>query len=221
VTYKSNAVTISSALATSGYGTALGVIRSLHAANRLDHAYCTETRPYNQGSRLTAFELVYENIPSTLVTDSMVAALLASEERGISVIIVGADRVAANGDVVNKIGTYGLAVLAKHHGIRFVVAAPRTTIDLDTKSGSDIIIEERPASEVTTIRGLLERETSTGLLDIETMRIAAPGINVWNPAFDVTPASLIDAIITEMGVVGKNSHGLFELAMLFEHSLSP
>ncbi|KAL2002093.1 hypothetical protein VTN02DRAFT_654 [Thermoascus thermophilus] len=205
-------------LATSGYGTALGVIRSLHSSDFLGHAYCTETRPYNQGSRLTAFELVHDNIPSTLITDSMAAALLASRKADISAIVVGADRVAANGDTANKIGTYGLAVLAKHHGVKFLVAAPRTTIDLNTRSGSDIIIEERPASEVTNIKGPREGGNETGAISMETIRIAAQGIDVWNPAFDITPSALIDAIITEVGVVEKASDGSFHLDAIFEGS---
>ncbi|KAL1965590.1 hypothetical protein VTN77DRAFT_5267 [Rasamsonia byssochlamydoides] len=202
-------------LATSGYGTALGVIRSLHSSHSLGRAYCTETRPYNQGSRLTAFELVHDNIPSTLITDSMAAALLKKGE--ISAIIVGADRVAANGDTANKIGTYGLAVLAKHHGVKFLVAAPRTTIDRETKSGEDIVIEERPASEVTKIKGPLDEDV-TGPLKMETIRVAAPGIDVWNPAFDVTPAALIDAIITEVGVVERGSDGYFHFDAVFDCS---
>ncbi|PYH40928.1 S-methyl-5-thioribose-1-phosphate isomerase [Aspergillus saccharolyticus JOP 1030-1] len=202
-------------LATSGYGTALGVIRSLASMNCLRHAYCTETRPYNQGSRLTAFELVHDNLPSTLITDSMSAALLASPQAGVDAIIVGADRVAANGDTANKIGTYGLAVLAKHHGVKFLVAAPLTTIDLSTKSGSDIVIEERPAVEVTKIKGPCEGHVYTGG-EFETVRIAAEGINVWNPAFDITPATLIDGIITEKGVVEKTPEGHFDLVELFE-----
>ncbi|KAJ5626038.1 hypothetical protein N7510_002347 [Penicillium lagena] len=199
-------------LATSGYGTALGVIRSLASKNVLRRAYCTETRPYNQGSRLTAFELVHDNIPATLVTDSMAAALLAGDA-GVSAIVVGADRVAANGDTANKIGTYGLAVLAKHHGVKFLVAAPRTTIDLATKSGNDIIIEQRPGAEVTSIRGPREDFGTSGAL--ETIRVAAPGIDVWNPAFDITPAALIDGIITEVGVVEKDTDGQYHMDGLF------
>ncbi|KAL1852333.1 S-methyl-5-thioribose-1-phosphate isomerase [Paecilomyces lecythidis] len=200
-------------LATSGYGTALGVIRALHSSKVLKRAYCTETRPYNQGSRLTAFELVHDNIPSTLITDSMAAALLSSKERKVSAIIVGADRVAANGDTANKVGTYGLAVLAKYHGVKFLVAAPRTTIDLQTKSGQDIIIEERPAAEVTRIKGAREGCEENGL--IATVRIAAPGIDVWNPAFDVTPSALIDGIITEVGVVERGANGSFNFEHIF------
>ncbi|KAG8547316.1 hypothetical protein GDO81_028546 [Engystomops pustulosus] len=152
-------------LATAGYGTAL------------------ETRPYNQGSRLTAYELVYEKIPATLITDSMAAVTM--RERQVSAVVVGADRVVANGDTANKVGTYQLAVLAKHHGIPFYVAAPSTSCDLSLPTGGSIVIEERPSQELTDINGV---------------RVAAPGIGVWNPAFDVTPHELITGIITEHGV---------------------
>lgn len=208
----------SSSLATSGYGTALGVIRSLASKAVLRTAYCTETRPYNQGSRLTAFELVHDNIPATLITDSMAAALLADSSVGVTAIVVGADRVAANGDTANKIGTYGLAVLAKHHGVKFLVAAPLTTIDLATQSGKDIVIEQRPASEVTSIRGPREGADAVGGVALDTIRIAAPGINVWNPAFDITPSTLIDGIITEVGVVEKGHDGQFHMKELFNDS---
>lgn len=170
-------------LATAGYGTALGVIRSLHKKNSLELVYCSETRPYNQGARLTAYELVYENIPATLICDDMVAALMKS--RNISAVVVGADRVAANGDTANKIGTYQIAIVAKYHNVPFYVAAPRTSIDFSIPSGDHIIIEERPERELT---------------HINDQRIAAPGIQCWNPAFDVTPANLIKGIITEVGV---------------------
>ncbi len=171
-------------LATAGYGTALGVIRSLHKANQLDHVYCTETRPYNQGSRLTAFELVYEKMPATLICDNMAAA--AMKQFKIDAIIVGADRVAANGDTANKIGTYQLAVLAKSHNVLFYVAAPFSSIDFEIPSGDSIPIEERPHSEM----------THTG-----STRTAAAGINCWNPGFDVTPSELITGgIVTEKGV---------------------
>ncbi|KAI9714445.1 MAG: S-methyl-5-thioribose-1-phosphate isomerase [Bogoriella megaspora] len=203
-------------LATAGYGTALGVIRSLHANSSLKHAFCTETRPYNQGSRLTAFELVHDRIPATLITDSMAAALLAQSE--VAAIVVGADRVVANGDTANKIGTYGLAVLARHHGVKFLVAAPRTTIDLGTKTGSDIVIEKRAEKEVTLVRGPRYDGVSLDLDYVETVSIAAEGINVWNPAFDVTPAELIDGIITEVGVAVKDGTGSFHLASLFDGS---
>uniref|UniRef100_A0A8C9J3M5 Methylthioribose-1-phosphate isomerase 1 n=1 Tax=Panthera tigris altaica TaxID=74533 RepID=A0A8C9J3M5_PANTA len=143
-----------------------------------------ETRPYNQGARLTAFELVYERIPATLIADSMAAAAMA--HRGVSAVIVGADRVVANGDTANKVGTYQLAIAAKHHGIPFYVAAPSSSCDLHLETGRDIIIEERPGRELTDVNGV---------------RIAAPGIEVWNPAFDVTPHNLITGgIITELGV---------------------
>ncbi|XP_034800705.2 methylthioribose-1-phosphate isomerase isoform X2 [Pan paniscus] len=165
-------------------GTVLGVIRSLHSLGRLEHAFCTETRPYNQGARLTAFELVYEQIPATLIADSMVAAAMA--HRGVSAVVVGADRVVANGDTANKVGTYQLAIVAKHHGIPFYVAAPSSSCDLRLETGKEIIIEERPGQELTNVNGV---------------RIAAPGIGVWNPAFDVTPHDLITGgIITELGV---------------------
>ncbi|XP_077117927.1 methylthioribose-1-phosphate isomerase [Ranitomeya variabilis] len=170
-------------LATAGYGTALGVVRSLQAMGRLSHVFCTETRPYNQGSRLTAYELVYEKTPATLITDSMAAVTM--RDRQVSAVVVGADRVVANGDTANKVGTYQLAVLAKHHGIPFYVAAPSTSCDLGLPTGGSIVIEERPSRELTDINGV---------------RVAAPGIGVWNPAFDVTPNGLITAIITERGV---------------------
>jgi len=200
-------------LATSGYGTALGIIRSLHKMNYLDHAFCTETRPYNQGSRLTAYELVYEKIPATLITDSMAGALFArlKNEKNIAAVIVGADRVARNGDTANKIGTYSLAVLAKHHGIKFIVAAPRTTIDLETVTGADIKIEERPAEELTQISGaVVDIFGEVNVDESKRVAIAHQGVNVWNPSFDVTPAALIDAIITEKGEVEKNETGVFE-----------
>ncbi|XP_078721546.1 methylthioribose-1-phosphate isomerase [Lampetra fluviatilis] len=171
-------------LATSGYGTALGVVRSLHESGWLERVYCTETRPYNQGSRLTAYELVSDAIPGTLITDSMAA--FAMKERGITAVVVGADRVAANGDTANKVGTYQLAVVAKHHGIPFYVAAPSTSCDLTLEDGERIVIEERPHAELTEINGT---------------RVAPPGIDVWNPAFDVTPQDLITGgIVTELGV---------------------
>ncbi|KAJ8942669.1 hypothetical protein NQ314_009991 [Rhamnusium bicolor] len=163
-------------LATANYGTALGVIRTLHSMKRLEHVYCTETRPYNQGARLTAYELVHDKIPATLIVDSMVAAVM--KHRNIGAVVVGADRVAANGDTANKIGTYQIAVLAKHHGVPFYIAAPFTSIDMTIPSGDHIVIEERPDREMT---------------HVGEHRIAAK-------AFDVTPATLIAGIITENGV---------------------
>ena len=207
---------VSRSLATAGYGTALGVIRSLHAKSKLARAYCTETRPYNQGARLTAYELVHDGIPSTLITDSMAGALLRREAGQLAAVVVGADRVAANGDTANKIGTYSLAVLARFHGIKFLVAAPRTTIDRNTKAGEDILIEERAKVEVTHIKG---PRAEAGRVDGDsavTISIGAPGIDVWNPAFDVTPAELIDGIITEVGVIEKNSGGHFDLESIFQ-----
>jgi methylthioribose-1-phosphate isomerase len=150
----------------------------------------------------------------------MAAALLADTQAGVGAIVVGADRVAANGDTANKIGTYALAVLAKHHGVKFLVAAPRTTIDLATKSGQDIVIEQRSPSEVTSIKGPRECSEDTERVSIETVKIAAPGINVWNPAFDITPSALIDGIVTEVGVVEKGSDGQYHLDGLFSDSIS-
>jgi methylthioribose-1-phosphate isomerase len=203
-------------LATAGYGTALGVIRSLRFSNALSHAYCSETRPYNQGSRLTAYELVHDKIPATLVTDSMAASLMSREGDTLAAVVVGADRVAANGDTANKIGTYSLAVLARHHGVKFLVAAPRTTIDLATPSGTDIVIEERAADEVARVKGPRVSKGGEILVDAEseTISTAATGINIWNPAFDVTPSHLIDGIITECGVVEKID-GVFDFKPIF------
>ena len=170
------------ALATAGFGTALGVIRS--AKDKKISVIANETRPYLQGARLTAWELVQEGIPCTLITDSMAGHLMSKGE--VDVIVVGADRIAANGDVANKIGTYTLAVLAKRHGIPFYVAAPLSTFDASIPDGSHISIEERPAAEVT---GYGEK------------RWAPEGVAVRNPAFDVTPAELVTGIICEKGVV--------------------
>ena len=169
------------ALATAGYGTALGVIRA--AKGKRISVIANETRPYLQGARLTAWELVQEGIPCTLITDSMAGHLMSKGE--VDVIVVGADRIAANGDVANKIGTYSLAVLAKRHGIPFYVAAPLSTFDPKIADGSQITIEERPAAEVTGYRGT---------------RWAPEGVCVRNPAFDVTPAELVTGIICEKGI---------------------
>lgn len=200
-------------LATSGHGTALGIVRSLYSAGSLHHAFCTETRPYNQGSRLTAFELVYEGIPSTLITDSMAGALFSTrkERDHIAAVIVGADRVVRNGDTANKVGTYALAVLARYHGVKFIVAAPTTSIDLQTTTGRDIKIEERKPEELTQISGAVVG--ADGKVDVtHTVRVATAhqDIGVWNPAFDVTPAELIDAVVTEQGVVVKDGSGSFD-----------
>ncbi|WP_200760838.1 S-methyl-5-thioribose-1-phosphate isomerase [Effusibacillus dendaii] len=171
-------------LATAGYGTALGVIRAAHSAGKEITVWADETRPYLQGARLTAFELQQDQIPVTIVTDSMAGHLM--KEKKVDLVIVGADRIAANGDTANKIGTYSLAVLAHYHHIPFYVAAPTSTLDFSIKSGEQIEIEQRSADEVLSIGGI---------------RIAPPGVAALHPAFDVTPHSLITAIITEKGVV--------------------
>lgn len=166
---------------------------------------------------MTAFELVHDKIPATLITDSMAAALLRLKGPidNIAAIVVGADRVAANGDTANKIGTYSLAILAKQHGVKFLVAAPRTTIDLETKSGEQITIEERPGKEMTMIKGPRYNGASLEIEQVETVSIAATGIEVWNPAFDVTPAELIDGVVTEKGVVEKGADGVFHFEGIF------
>lgn len=172
------------ALATAGYGTALGVVRAAWEQGKQIHVFADETRPVLQGARLTAWELMQDGIPVTLITDNMAGAIMRQGK--IQLCVVGADRIAANGDVANKIGTYSVAVLAKAHGIPFYVAAPSSSIDLATQTGDDIPIEERSRSEVTALNG--------------GCRIAPEGVDVLNPAFDVTPASYITAIITERGV---------------------
>ena len=171
------------ALATGGYGTALGVIRRAWEEGRVSHVMATETRPWLQGARLTTWELASLGIPATLVVDSAAASLLADGR--VQCVITGADRIAANGDTANKIGTLSLAVLASHYGVPFYVAAPVTTIDLSAASGEDIPIEERPEAEVT---------------HAGASPIAPQGTAAWNPAFDVTPGGLIAAIITDGGV---------------------
>lgn len=182
------------ALATAGHGTALGVVRS-SMAKGVSVIAC-ETRPYLQGARLTAWECVQEAIPCTLITDNMAGHLMSRGD--VDLVIVGADRVAANGDAANKIGTYTLAVLARRHGLPFYVAAPLSTFDFSIEDGSAIVIEERPESEVTGYRGL---------------RWAPEGVRARNPAFDVTPAELISALICEKGVIaGPNRERLARLS---------
>ncbi|OEH84820.1 S-methyl-5-thioribose-1-phosphate isomerase [Desulfuribacillus stibiiarsenatis] len=176
------------ALATVDYGTALGVIRSAHEQNKNIHVYAGETRPYLQGSRLTTFELMKDNIPVTLVTDNMAGFLM--KQGKVHCVIVGADRVAANGDVANKIGTYSLSVLAKEHNIPFYVAAPISTIDLQIDSGDEIEIEERGTEEV---------------IKVYDTFIAPKDAVAYHPAFDVTPHQNITAIITEKGIIHKPS----------------
>ena len=172
------------ALATVGWGTALGVIREAHNSGKDIQVYVDETRPRLQGASLTAFELLEAGIPATLIADSVAATLIRDDE--IDLVLVGADRIAANGDTANKIGTYMLSELAGRFGVPFYVVAPTSTIDLSIADGSQIVIEERPPEEVTHIRGV---------------RIAPEGIRVYNPAFDVTPHSNINGIITEQGVI--------------------
>ena len=171
------------ALATAGYGTALGVIRAAHERGKVARVWVDETRPVMQGARLTAWEMVYEDIPHTLIADVVAGSLMAQGQ--VDLVVTGADRIAANGDTANKIGTYAVAVLARHHGVPFYVAAPFSTIDPSLKAGTEIPIEERDGAEV--------RRTGT-------QQTAPESSPVYNPAFDVTPAALITAIITERGV---------------------
>ena len=174
------------ALATGGYGTALGVIRSAFRQGKIERVYADETRPWMQGSRLTSWELAQDGIPVTLQSDSVAGHLM--QQGKIEWVIVGSDRIAGNGDVANKIGTYSIAVLAKYHGVKFMVVAPTSTIDMKIDSGDAIPIEQRNQNEVFNCGG---------------NRVAAEGTVAWNPAFDVTPAALVDAIVTEKGVVTR------------------
>ena len=183
------------ALATAGYGTALGVIRAASAEGKQLHVFVDETRPVLQGARLTTWELMRDNIPATLITDNMAGFLM--KQGKVNLVIVGADRIAANGDVANKIGTYSLAVLAEEHNIPFYVAAPLSTIDMEIKGGDNIPIELRDEKEVLSILGV---------------RTAPEGIKVYNPAFDVTPNRFVTSIITEAGVVaGPYEETIFKL----------
>ena len=172
------------ALATGGYGTALGVIRSAWQQKKLSKVYADETRPWLQGARLTAWELLHDNIPVTLVAEGAVSALMSSGQ--VQWFVVGSDRIAANGDVANKIGTLAGAIQARHYGVKVMVVAPTSTIDMAVEDGSAIPIEQRGAEE---------------LLALSGQPVAAKGSEAWNPVFDVTPASLIDVIVTEKGVV--------------------
>jgi methylthioribose-1-phosphate isomerase len=172
------------ALATGGYGTALGVIRSARDAGKLDKVFACETRPWLQGARLTAWELLRDTIPVTLITDS--AAGLLMQGKQVQWVITGADRVAANGDVINKIGTSQLAVACRYYGVKMMVAAPLSTLDMAMPCGEQVTIEERPESEILSLAG---------------HPVAAAGATAWNPAFDVTPAALVDHLVTEAGVV--------------------
>ncbi|WP_431636612.1 S-methyl-5-thioribose-1-phosphate isomerase [Dyella sp. KULCS107] len=173
-------------LATAGFGTALGVIRAGVASGRIGQVYAGETRPWQQGARLTMYELVRDGIPAKLIADSAAAHLMKSG--AVQWVIVGADRIAANGDTANKIGTYQLAIAARHHGVKFMVAAPSSTVDMATPDGESIEIELRDATE---------------LLSTAGQRTVVDGAEAWNPVFDVTPAELIDAIVTERGVIER------------------
>ncbi len=183
-------------LATAGYGTALGVIRAARDAGKIERVYVDETRPWLQGAKLTAFELAMEKIPATLICDNMAGALMARGE--VDAVVVGADRIAANGDFANKTGTYGLAVLARAHGVPFYVAAPVSTIDMATPDGAGIVIETRDEREIRAFNGV---------------KICPDETEVYNPAFDVAPAELATAIITERGVAkAPNANKLKRLA---------
>jgi len=173
-------------LATAGFGTALGVIRAGVAQDRIARVYAGETRPWLQGARLTMWELTRDGIPATLIADSAAAHLMREHKLGW--VIVGADRIAANGDTANKIGTYQLAISARHHGARFMVVAPSSTVDMRTPGGEAIEIELRDPGELLSHAGL---------------RTVVEGASAWNPVFDVTPANLIDAIVTERGVIER------------------
>lgn len=222
-------------LATSGHGTALGIVRSAYAALSkgkskekfwLEQVYPCETRPYNQGAKLTTFELKYEKIPFTLICDNMITSLISRTHAQkkvkdvaapVKFAIVGADRVVRNGDTANKIGTFQLATIFdsfnrrndRKDAMKMIVAAPRTTIDLNTQTGDEIVIEERPSIELTTLKGPVLEKGQVG--EKQTVGVATPDIRVWNPAFDVTPHGLIDSIVTEEKVYTKNSSGDFEL----------
>ncbi|HEB85909.1 MAG TPA: S-methyl-5-thioribose-1-phosphate isomerase [Gammaproteobacteria bacterium] len=174
------------ALATGGYGTALGVIRSAVAAGKVGQVFADETRPWLQGARLTAWELLQDGIPVSLIAEGAASWLMCQGK--VQWIVVGSDRIAANGDVANKIGTYQLAVSARYHGLKFMVVAPTSTVDMNIAGGADIPIETRNADE---------------LLKCGDKTVAAAGASAWNPVFDVTPAVLVDAIVTEQGVVEK------------------
>ena len=184
------------ALATGGYGTALGVIRTAHSQGKISTVFACETRPWLQGSRLTAWELQQDNIPTTLLADS--AACHLYSQGGVKWLIVGADRIAANGDVCNKIGTYSHAVTARHHGVRVMVVAPTSSFDLNARNGKEIPIEERAKEEI---------------LGFSGVKIAPENVLSWNPAFDVTPADLIDYIVTEKGIIEAPDPRKIRLAM--------
>ncbi|OBZ68080.1 Methylthioribose-1-phosphate isomerase [Grifola frondosa] len=197
-----------------GYGTALGVITYLHETGKLKRAYYTQSTPYHQGSRLTALELQTMKIPSTMLCDSMVGSLF--QHHSINAVVVGADRIAKNGDTANKVGTYNAAVLAARHKIPFIVVAPVSTVDLDVADGSGIPIEQRPPLEACLVRGALYPPSydGAGVKEQATVMVTPSGLEgVYNPSFDVTPADLITAIVTEKGVVVKGKGELgFDLS---------
>src|SRR5690606_22026647 len=184
-------------LATAGFGTALGVIRAGVADGRIERVFATETRPWNQGARLTVWELAQDGIDATLVADAAASHLMKTGQ--VQWVVVGADRICANGDTANKIGTYQLAIAARHHGLKFMVVAPSSTVDMATASGDEIEIELRDSTEMLTHSG---------------QRTVVEGAQAWNPVFDVTPAELIDAIVTERGVVKHPD--MQKMATLFE-----
>lgn len=230
-------------LATSGYGTALGVIRSLYNRTKefegkdpeakkqktetvpqpkMAHVFPLETRPYNQGSRLTAYELMYEKIPATLITDSSISYLISTSKIPIKAAFVGADRIVRNGDTANKIGTYQLSIICKRFGIKFYVVAPTTTFDTKSETGNEIVVEERPSNEFRLVQGtLVDSETEKVVLDDKGAPVKAkvgitpPEMPVWNPSFDVTPFENIDGIVTERGVFTKGEDKKFHLEELF------
>ncbi|RFA27751.1 S-methyl-5-thioribose-1-phosphate isomerase [Alkalilimnicola ehrlichii] len=175
-------------LATAGYGTALGVIRSAYAQGKITEVFADETRPWLQGARLTAWELKQDGIPVKLIADAAAAFLM--KQANVQWVVVGADRITANGDVANKIGTYGLALAARAHGVKFMVVAPSSTIDWEMATGADIPIESRMGDE---------------LLAVQGQRVAVEGVDAWNPVFDVTPAEYVDVLVTERGVVHRPS----------------
>ena len=182
-------------LATAGFGTALGVIRAGVAQGRIDEVFAGETRPWLQGARLTVWELQQDGIDATLIADSAASHLMKTGK--VQWVVVGADRICANGDVANKIGTYQLAIAARHHGVKFMVVAPSSTVDMATASGDLIHIEEREAGELHSLGGT---------------RTVAEGIHAWNPVFDVTPHELIDAIVTEKGVIQRPDEASMQAA---------
>ena len=184
------------ALATAGHGTALGVIRSAYRQNKITGVYANETRPWFQGSRLTAWELLQDNVPVTLICDSAAASLMRRQK--LAWVIVGADRIASNGDVANKIGTYSLAVMAHQHNVNFMVAAATSSIDMEIENGDEIEIEERPHNEIT---------------HYQQRSFAPEDARVWNPVFDVTPAPLVTALVTEKGVIGKPTRSRIKALM--------